>query len=54
MNKLQENCAYKAEEVAARKARTSIADLERRAADQSPPRGFRHALDSRPGFGLIA
>lgn len=54
MNKLQEICAYKAEEVAARKARASLADLERRAADQSPPRGFRRALDNAPGYGLIA
>jgi indole-3-glycerol phosphate synthase len=54
VNKLQEICAYKREEVAARKARTSLADLAARAAEQTPPRGFRRALDQAPGFGLIA
>ena len=54
MNKLQEICAYKTDEVAARKARTTLAELEQRAAVQSAPRGFRRALDEAPGFGLIA
>ncbi|HYZ48230.1 MAG TPA: indole-3-glycerol phosphate synthase TrpC [Sphingomonas sp.] len=54
MNKLQEICAHKREEVTARKARTSLSDLQRRAAEQSPPRGFRRALDTAPGYGLIA
>jgi indole-3-glycerol phosphate synthase len=54
VNKLQEICAHKRKEVAHRKARTSLADLLARAAQQSPPRGFRRALDSAPGYGLIA
>jgi indole-3-glycerol phosphate synthase len=54
VNKLEEICAHKREEVAARKVRTSVAELEQRAAGQSPPRGFRRALDEAPGFGLIA
>ena len=54
MNKLEEICAHKRDEVAARKARTSALELSERAAEQSPPRGFRKALDAAPGFGLIA
>lgn len=54
MNKLEEICGFKREEVAARKARTSLADLHARASEQSAPRGFREALDRAPGFGLIA
>jgi indole-3-glycerol phosphate synthase len=54
MNKLQEICAHKREEVAARKARISLAELNALAAEQSAPRGFRQALDVAPGFGLIA
>jgi indole-3-glycerol phosphate synthase len=54
VNKLQEICADKREEVAARKARTSLADLAARAAEQTGPRGFRRALNQAPGFGLIA
>ncbi|MBN8830968.1 MAG: indole-3-glycerol phosphate synthase TrpC [Sphingomonadales bacterium] len=55
-NKLDEICATKREEVAARKAATSLADLEARAATQTPPRGFRQALDRKAaqGYGLIA
>jgi indole-3-glycerol phosphate synthase len=42
-------------EVAERKVRLSQADLAARIAEQSPPRGFRAALEARaPGFGLIA
>ena len=54
MNKLQEICAHKRDEVAARKARTSLAELSDRAAAQTPPRGFRRALDEAPGFGVVA
>jgi indole-3-glycerol phosphate synthase len=54
MNKLEEICAHKREEVAARKTSTTLAELEQRAAAQSAPRGFRRALDEAPGFGLIA
>jgi indole-3-glycerol phosphate synthase len=54
VNKLEEICAYKREEVAARKARTGVAALNARASEQSPPRGFRRALDTAPGHGLIA
>lgn len=55
-NKLTEICDTKRTEVAARKASTSLADLQARAATQTPPRGFRAALDaaSQSGFGLIA
>jgi indole-3-glycerol phosphate synthase len=52
VNKLQEICAHKRTEVAARMARTP--DLHARIAAASPPRGFRAALDTAPGFGLIA
>jgi len=55
-NKLIEICDTKRKEVAARKAGTSIAALQDRAAAQTPPRGFRRALDkaAETGFGLIA
>jgi indole-3-glycerol phosphate synthase len=54
VNKLQEICAHKREEVAARKARTSDAQLRERIAGQTAPRGFRRSLDTAPGYGLIA
>ncbi len=44
----------KRDEVAARRLRHSLADLDRAAAAQTSPRGFRAALDQAPGFGLIA
>jgi indole-3-glycerol phosphate synthase len=54
VNKLQEICAHKREEVAARKRATSQAELDVRIEEQSPPRGFRRALDGAQGYGLIA
>ena len=56
MNKLIEICATKREEVAARKAVNTLAELEAVAAQQSAPRGFRAALEAAQasGFGLIA
>ena len=43
-------------EVAERKATISLADLSQAALGQTPPRGFRAALDARAatGYGLIA
>lgn len=56
MNKLEEICAAKREEVAAAKAVTPISDLERLAGEQDVPRGFQSALEqkARTGFALIA
>ena len=56
MNKLEEICATKREEVAARKLERSVADLDATSAHQSPPRGFEAALRAAQhgGFGLIA
>jgi len=55
-NKLIEICETKRQEVAARKAAMTVSTLHARAAEQTPPRGFRKALDdaARSGFGLIA
>jgi len=55
-NKLIEICDFKREDVARRKAATTVASLHARASEQTPPRGFRRALDdaARSGFGLIA
>ncbi|WP_150290313.1 indole-3-glycerol phosphate synthase TrpC [Sphingobium estronivorans] len=55
-NKLIEICDVKKEEVARRKAAITVSTLHARAAEQTPPRGFRKALDdaARSGFGLIA
>ena len=55
-DKLAEICATKREEVAARKARATIDDLDRAALAAGAPRGFRYALEAkaRSGFGLIA
>ena len=56
MNKLEEICATKREEVRARKGARTQSDLERLASAASAPRGFRRALEekSTDGFGLIA
>jgi len=56
MNKLTEICDTKRTHVARRKAETSVAEIEARAAVQTPPRGFRAALDAkaRNGHALIA
>jgi indole-3-glycerol phosphate synthase len=55
-NKLTEICATTRAEVGRRMANTSTSALETLAAAQSPPRGFRAALDAKAasGFGLIA
>jgi indole-3-glycerol phosphate synthase len=55
-DKLTEICATKAGEVAARKPLASLADLDARAAQQTPPRGFEAALRAKAagGFALIA
>lgn len=52
MNKLQEICAFKVTDTARRRALNP--DLDALIAAQSPPRGFRRALDAAPGYGLIA
>ncbi|HYD24235.1 MAG TPA: indole-3-glycerol phosphate synthase TrpC [Croceibacterium sp.] len=56
MDKLAEICATKRAEVAARKGLATLDDLDRMAAEATPPRGFRAALEARAasGFGLIA
>jgi indole-3-glycerol phosphate synthase len=56
MNKLEEICAGKYTEVAARKAALSPAELAERIAAQSAPRGFEAALRAQAsgGFALIA
>ena len=56
MNKLEEICATKREEVAARKAARTLADLEAAASEQTPPRGFEAALrkTAETRFALIA
>ena len=55
-DKLAEICATKREEVDARKALTSLAELEASARSQSAPRGFEAALRAQAakGFALIA
>jgi len=56
MNVLDRILETKRAEVAARKATTPLAALDARIAEQTPPRGFRAALDraAASGFGLIA
>jgi len=56
MNTLDKILEVKRREVAERKAATSLAQLQARAMAQTPPRGFRAALDARAaqGYGLIA
>lgn len=58
MDKLAEICATKRDEVTARKLLASLTDLDRAAARQSAPRGFRKALEAKiganTGYGLIA
>ncbi len=56
MNKLEQICATKREEVAARKTQRSLSDLDVAARDQTAPRGFHRALETKQqdGFGLIA
>ncbi len=53
-DKLAEICATKRGEVNARKQSTSLSELDARTRQQSPPRGFRAALEAAPGFALIA
>jgi indole-3-glycerol phosphate synthase len=55
-DKLAEICATKREEVAARKALTSLDEIRLRATEQSNPRGFEAALRAKAvdGFALIA
>lgn len=53
---LDEIIAVKRGEVADRKATTALAELQALALAQTPPRGFRAALDAKAatGYGLIA
>ena len=53
-DKLTEICETKRGEVALRKAQTSLADIEARAAAQTPPRGFRSALEAKIAAGQFA
>ncbi|MCV0383464.1 MAG: indole-3-glycerol phosphate synthase TrpC [Erythrobacter sp.] len=56
MNKLEEICATKRIEVERRKQDRPLGDVQRAAAAQDAPRGFRAALETKQanGFGLIA
>ncbi len=55
-DKLTEICDTKRAEVALRQQYATLADLDARAASQTPPRGFRQALEAKAatGFALIA
>jgi indole-3-glycerol phosphate synthase len=56
MNKLEEICQNKLKEVAARKAATSIVEMQAEASAQPAPRGFEAALRAKAetDFALIA
>lgn len=54
MNMLDRILATKADEVAARRAERTLDELDAAAARQTPPRGFRAALQAAPGHALIA
>ncbi|HEX8382329.1 MAG TPA: indole-3-glycerol phosphate synthase TrpC [Sphingomonas sp.] len=56
MTVLDRILATKRQEVAARRAATTLSDLDGRIAAQAPPRGFKAALDRRgaDGYALIA
>ena len=56
MNKLQEICAAKRQEVAKGKAAVPFSELEQQALEQQQPRGFEQALGraAGSGFGLVA
>jgi indole-3-glycerol phosphate synthase len=57
MSILDKILGYKREEVAAAKSKTAHADVEARARDMEPPRGFLAALENKKEvgeFGLIA
>jgi indole-3-glycerol phosphate synthase len=57
VNVLDRIARYKREEIAAAKIRIPETELERRARDAEPPRGFRHALTAARAagrYGLIA
>jgi indole-3-glycerol phosphate synthase len=56
VNKLEEICATKREEVATRRAATSRAELDAAASEHTPPRGFEAALRAvaQDRFALIA
>ncbi len=56
MNVLDKIKAYKLEDIAARKQEIPLAEVEARARDASPTRGFSDRLHkaSRTGYGLIA